>query len=443
MKATPHILLPNLTMFSPVVYLQKDAMMNGLLPPWDGRLLLLWAWGGQTLPHLLLLLLLAPTPTPASSSVGPGTVNPYLAESFSDAHNNGNINHVAVDKNTGKVYIGAVNRLYQLTELLTVEKTVLTGPKDDSPNCPAEGECICDAQTQNCDKKPTDSINKAMLIDYENDRLVACTNLFQGHCEKRHLRDINQMDDHLFRPIVPMDGVSPAVLFIAPGPPDPATSKVLYVGATRSRNGMTVYRDLIPAISSRKLNSWELVAADIGSITKKDIEIQHRDTFRILFKYGFSSDGFSYFLTVQKTSVDTGNIDYRTQMVRVCHNDEKYYSYTEIPIQCHMGDINYNILMAAYVTRSGSDLARSLGLSHIPPFTEKEDVLFAVFSRSQPLSSTPIAESVLCVFPMRQVRQVFTKTIQDCFNGVGNTGPTHMVTPTPCTETVSTHEKIN
>ncbi len=76
------------------------------------------------------------------------------------------------------MYIGAVNRLYQLSDLLTVERTVSTGPKDDSPNCPADGECVCDAAT-NCEKTPTDSINKAMLIDYENDRIIACTNVFQ------------------------------------------------------------------------------------------------------------------------------------------------------------------------------------------------------------------------------------------------------------------------
>ena len=238
----------------------------------------------------------------------------------------------------------------------------------------------------------------------------------------------------MFMPMVPMDDKSPAVMMIAPGPDD---EDVLYVGATRSTVGMTVYRDLIPAVCSRDLDSWELVKKSIVFKTEKEIEIQHRDTFRILYKSLFSSDGFTYFLTVQKNNVERGNIDFGTKIARVCQKDTKYYSYTEIPLQCYVGDINYNVLMASYVTRAGSDLARSLGLSHIPPFSEKEDVLFAVFARSLPYDSTPVADSALCVFPMREIQQVFTSTIQDCFNGVGNTGPTHMVMPIPCISTVS------
>ena len=362
------------------------------------------SWGKS----LALLVLLA---IPIATSTQQQQINPYLEEIFTDSLNNGHINHVVVNKVTGKIYVGAVNTLYQLTENLTVEKSVRTGPQEDSPNCPAQDPCTC--SSANCEmyeRRPTDAINKALLIDYTNERLIACFNIFQGHCERRHLRDISTQDEHMFKPMVPMDAKSPAIMLIAPGP----RGDVLYVGATRSTVGMTVYRDLIPAVCSRDLGSWELVEKAMSFKTEKVIESQHRDTFRILYNSAFSSDGFTYFLTVQKNSVEIGNIDYGTKIVRVCQKDLKYYSYTEIPLQCYVGDINYNILMASYVTRAGADLARSLGLSHMPPFSEREDVLFAVFARSEPYSSTPVADSALCVFPMRTVQQVFTTTIQAC-----------------------------
>jgi hypothetical protein len=128
--------------------------------------------------------------------------------------------------------------------------------------------------------------------------------------------------------------------------------------------------------------------------------------------------------------------------VRVCQRDERYYSYTEIPLECHVGDIHYNILMASYVSRAGADLALALGLAHMPPFSERDDVLFAVFARSRPFAADPLADSALCVFPMRRVQHVFTTTIQACFNGLGNTGPAHMVNHLPCVDTVSSSREI-
>lgn len=67
-------------------------------------------------------------------------------------------NHLVVDKNTGRVYIGAVNRLYQLTpdlELVIAEKT---GPELDSDECSVL-EC-----TEAVNKKLTDNVNKALVI---------------------------------------------------------------------------------------------------------------------------------------------------------------------------------------------------------------------------------------------------------------------------------------
>ena len=74
----------------------------------------------------------------------------YIEKTFSDSTNHGNFNHLVVDQNTGRLYIGAINRLYQPSETLVQEKVIITGPKDDSPYCPPEGQdCICN--NDNCD----------------------------------------------------------------------------------------------------------------------------------------------------------------------------------------------------------------------------------------------------------------------------------------------------
>jgi len=42
--------------------------------------------------------------------------------------------------------------------------------------------------------------------------------------------------------VVPNDAVSTVVMFIAPGPPNPASTDVLYVAATRSTAGLPAYK---------------------------------------------------------------------------------------------------------------------------------------------------------------------------------------------------------
>ena len=373
------------------------------------------------MPCRILIFLVLCTTTVLSSSH-------YVLEYFSDITNNGDFNHLVVDKRTGKVYVGALNRLYQLSDTMGLQKSLTMGPKHDSPNCPPSIDC-------DYSKISTDSVNKALFIDYKNSRLIACSNLYQGHCEKLMLNDLNVKDPPMWVAIVPSDETSSVTMFIAPGYPNPASTETLYIGATRSTKGETGFKDLLPAVCSRNLHTFELVYDDKIVASKMEIEVQQRDTFRVDYVFGFGSGEFSYFLTVQKVSV--GNDNYATRIVRVCQGDGKFFSYTEIPLQCVDNGTTYNILRAATVAHPGAELARSLVLSDIPPQTDMEHVLFAVFSRSEPSSREAVADSVMCVYSLRDIRRKITEAISECFRGVGNVGPSHFVLPTSCSKTVS------
>lgn len=366
----------------------------------------------------------------------------YVEYTYTDPTNTGAINHLVTDDVSNKVYIGAVNRLYQLNERLEVEKTVTTGPQMDSPNCPPTGVCECaDRSGTDCDKyqkQMTDCYNKALVVDHANNKLVTCSNLFQGSCEKRDLQDVSVSEEPTNEAVVPNDMTSSAYVFIAPGPVELSNSKVLYVGATRSTQGIEVYRDLVPAVCSRRLDNFDYVYKDLYHSSKTIIDNQQREQFRVRYIYGFSSNGFSYYLTIQKASVDSTN--YVTRIVRVCQNDIKFSTYTEVPLECNSSQGNdtapYNMLLAAYMTQPGELLSRNLGIPHIPPLTDS-DVLFTVFARSQPDSDVPSPGSAFCVYTLTEIRSRFTETIQNCFKGVGNTGPAHIVLPKACLPTVS------
>lgn len=346
--------------------------------------------------------------------------------------------NLVVDKNTGAVYIGGLNKIYHLSEDLQEIRVVKTGPRDDNPNCPPTGPCPCPPgeRCQKYVKTKTNCVSKAITIDYKSSKLLSCSNLYQGHCEKRSLNDIRKESSAIWTPIVSNDKDSSVVLFVAPGPIP--NQNVLYVAATRSTQGLSAYKDLIPAVSARSVVTFDLAYEDVLSSTRKDLERQQRDIFRVKYVYGFSSQSFSYFLAIQR---DTVQLDvphkYSSRIIRVCQNDKYFYSYAEIPLECKYNGKIYNLVRAAVVATPGATLARNLSLPHIPPYTDKEDVLFALFSQSQSQSDRPLSDAVLCVFSLQEIRRRFTQTIQGCFKGTGNTGPAHIVQPSSCISAVS------
>jgi Sema domain len=97
------------------------------------------------------------------------------------------LTHLVVDGQSGRVYVAGLNRLYQLTSDLLVERSVVTGPQDDSIYCSARGSC-----QQGAEKVPTDNFNKALLVDAVEKVLLACGSLYQGVCEKYVLEDISK-----------------------------------------------------------------------------------------------------------------------------------------------------------------------------------------------------------------------------------------------------------
>lgn len=101
-------------------------------------------------PLFALLVAVLTTVSDASSS--------DIVRTFTDNKKVEKFNHLVVDKNTGRVYIGAVNYLYQLTPDLEKVIEERTGPELDSDECSVL-EC-----TAAVNKKLTDNVNKALVI---------------------------------------------------------------------------------------------------------------------------------------------------------------------------------------------------------------------------------------------------------------------------------------
>ncbi|XP_050411553.1 plexin-A4 isoform X3 [Patella vulgata] len=369
---------------------------------------------------LLLLLLWVFTDTVAS--------NRYIVKTFEGPIDRGIFNKLVINRETNELFLGTVNYLYKLNPELEILQEVQTGPQKDDPKCSILTNLTCEG---NCNCKLMMYYTKALVIDYTNQKLIICSTLFHGQCERRHLDNITVKDEVSFIPIVANNATASTVMFIAPGPavekgePQP---EVLYVAASYTRTGLPAYRDKVPAYCSRSLTDFNLVYKGLINFRTSAIEIesQHRDTFIVRYVYGFGSENFSYVLTIQKASVLSSG--FITKIARVCQNDKNYYSYAEVGLSCKdpKTNLEYNLVQSAHVGRSGTKLARELGI----PTTE--DVLYAVFSKGDPNSVNPTGTSAMCVYSLRGIRKKFTENIQQCFSGIGNTGPDHIISSNKC-----------
>ena len=94
-----------------------------------------------------------------------------------------NVSHLTLDAATGRLYVGAVNRLYELSSSLDPLREVMTGPHPDNPMCPPPPEpCRCtviSCRDSERSRTPTDGVTKTLLIDRSARQLIHCTNLFQ------------------------------------------------------------------------------------------------------------------------------------------------------------------------------------------------------------------------------------------------------------------------
>ncbi|GIY90782.1 hypothetical protein CEXT_651741 [Caerostris extrusa] len=323
-------------------------------------------------------------------------------------------NHLTVHDYTEKVYIGAVNRIYQLSRDLKLEAIAVMGPQEDSPKCPVTRICPNEA------KRPTEYHNKALVIDYPQSRLIACGSLFQGICTVHNLNDVTNFVTPANESVVANNSTASTVAFIAQGPKSLPRMHVLYVGVSYTGNGP--YRSDVPAVSSRSLdpnNMFAIAHTGVTTGTKVMVNSMSREIYPITYVYGFSSKGFSYFVTVQKKFTDPPK-PFISKLIRICHEDVHYYSYTEVPLVCRAPDgTDYNLAQAAYVGRPGSELAVSLGIA------AQDDVLFVVFAKSKDESdiyNKPSPNSALCVYALSAVHRKFTQNIQHCFNGFGDRG---------------------
>ncbi|XP_022099343.1 hepatocyte growth factor receptor-like isoform X2 [Acanthaster planci] len=354
------------------------------------------------------------------------------------------LQNFVIREDTGEIYLGGTNKLYNLFSNLTKKLKLDTRVEGITHFCPA---------VTNCPQLQGDNINRLLQIDYGNNLTVSCGSAFAGTCA---LLDLNNFTKVVDWPTSAFetDGAltedsltlgETVVSFYAPfqiGNDGPET-QALYVGATY--NSDALYSNIGQhAASAKKLvetnsGEWHFSFAyrdvDYHRNSSIDIRPRYRNNYKIKYISGFNSGGFNYFTTVQRTEIDSNR--YHSRIVRICTKDKSFYSYTEMELICNSQAGNvYNILRAAYVGKAGSNLGFPIG----------EDILFAIFSPSISMESEsgsgmlesdqPGTDSALCVYSMSKINKRIKKGLQECFNGDGTQGLRFLSDDRLCNEAV-------
>lgn len=305
--------------------------------------------------------------------------------------------HLALHPNpaVGTLYIGAQDRLYQLAGLdsLRLEVEVETGPVRDSR------DCIPPVTKENCPQaKQVSNHNKLLLVDPFSRQLISCGSIHQGTCQKRNLTSISQV---LFSAERPMDtqyvaANDPAITTVGLVARPKDALPLLYVG--RGYVGRVSH----PPISTRQLSSEPVFSYEE---TGKLAVASRLSDYDHNFISTFSRHNHIYFLFYRR-DLKANAWDYRTYVARVCLGDQAYYSYIEVPLECHSSSTekNYNLLQGAKVGGDGIN---------------NEQFLVAVFSTSVNGASKPSEESALCIYSLDKIDQRIDLTRDLCYTKDG------------------------
>ncbi|XP_065224282.1 uncharacterized protein LOC135848315 [Planococcus citri] len=305
------------------------------------------------------------------------------------------------------IFVGAVNRLYQLSLDLELLANITTGPFSTNFSVTKPG------YNEKVNPKSMDNHNKILLLYEQNDtsRLITCGTL--QFCSIYNLNGTTMSESNVikvFEPVVANTPTASTVAFIKHL--EDARESDIDEGYTlwtaQSYSNFTQPFQ-VPAFAVRNLPSFRL----IDNSSKILFNSKYRDKYIVNYIYGFESPENhykSYILTTQQSSV-TETSPYISKLIRICGGAlgrNLVNRYAEIPLECIVkGERPYNLVQAASLGVSGSG----------------ETLLFAIFSQSENMNSQkPNNRSAICMYSLKDIDKQFGENIKNCFHGNGKPG---------------------
>lgn len=348
----------------------------------------------------------------------------HIQQAFSTANRT---NNFAVDPVSRKVYLAAVNSVYQLNGTLSLEVEKRTGPVEDNLLChaPQLPQAPCEHP-----KSLTDNHNKLLELDREQGVVVVCGSVYQGFCELRKMGNISEIAVEF-----PPKGertVFPSMLNIAANHPNASTVGLIFksggdtrllVGATYTGAGTQFFpknhskEDLrfenTPEIAIRSLN-----VGDLSRLFTYDINPSEDNVFKIKqevkgknklnFVRAFVQKTYSYIAFNNDAKMGHKESQPNSILARICLDTDNprkpagpesrklTESYIQMPLQCGYSGSIYNRLLSVYPADIQVDDGRS-----------SQPYLFGVFSKGD-------RKSALCAFKFGDIEEEIRQGRRNC-----------------------------
>ncbi|KAH7936638.1 hypothetical protein HPB49_001882 [Dermacentor silvarum] len=316
-----------------------------------------------------------------------------------------NLLYVNLSQGDGVVVVGGRNKLYALSPDVSLRAFYNTGPLNDSALCPPD-PLACEHS-----RNVTDNYNRILLQIGTEPLILACGVTSQGMCSIHDpLLDLNvttSMDKSLTDNYV-ASKLSTVAFF---GTGDDGRNVLFSASAPDGRP--PEYRQF--TVAARVLNtsgSFRLLSHTRAT------SMDENNRLRMLrFVYGFSHNGFAYFVVVQKV-LKVFRVSFETRLARICENDESsFHTYVEVPIMCPTGHGALSVATSAYLGPSKSASGSGNGSTHFLAVAFGGVPAGRTNSSYLRLSSS---NSVVCFFDMNSVEDRFRETIENCDKGLSS-----------------------
>ena len=311
--------------------------------------------------------------------------------------------NLVYDNITNNIFIGGENVLLKASANLVELKKNVTGPKLDYIDCFID---------KACPGKVTNNRNKVLLIDNKKRRLITCGTLQHGICKVRSLDTLETLTNSSSKPVV-SNAALPAVALITPWGNNPGTLAMYVATSWDAKYQSSDFTVIIrPAVSTRIIDGTGIFPFAEHNVKLSFLQFEDLK-YEAKYIYGFSSGGFTYFMSVQETTKSYENKEtpkvLRTFLIRLCQKDTAYLSYIELPLECQGANgTNFTMANSSYLTKAGDGFG-----SHA-----SDDVLVVTFFESAKGWDGPTKYSAICMYPVKEINEAMLSNLRNCTNGV-------------------------
>ncbi|MCJ8735213.1 hypothetical protein PDJAM_G00244260 [Pangasius djambal] len=338
-------------------------------------------------------------------------------------------NNFVVDAVSHRVYLAAVNAIYQLNGTLAAEVSNSTGPVQDNVLChaPQLPQAPCEHT-----KSLTDNHNKLLALDREQGVLVACGSVYQGFCELRRMDNVSQIAVEFPKPNAT---VFPSMLNIVANHPNASTVGLVFrsqggtprllVAATYTGLGTEYFpknhskEDLrfenTPEIAIRSLNTKDLARLFTYDINPSEdnvfkIKQEVKPKHKLSFVRVFAQKSYSYIAMNNDANSGFKESQPNSILARICLDTDAprrqasegrklTESYIQMGLQCGASGNIYNRLVSIFP----ADI-------DVQGHPDAEPYLFGVFAKSN-------RKSALCAFRVAEIEETIRQGRRNCSNG--------------------------